>query len=204
MKTAPGLLACIAALVVLLPMPGQHIRAQVRDVVDDPDAYAVYASIMPARFVFGSDVTRVAVLKETRADMRCLPRFGPDWDVVVENYKTANAHVRTLQPGFSLGLPYHLISGAYLEQLHADSSEYIENELSGRRSERPPPFARFPGGKVLFLSAVGFNTTKTRALVTVQSTCGFDCSQGWHILREKVGDRWVSPAAIREECSWIS
>jgi hypothetical protein len=31
-------------------------------------------------------------------------------------------------------------------------------------------------------------------------TCGFDCSGGWHILREKDGDCWVYPKGTREEC----
>ena len=79
MRTAQGILAFVT-LVMLLPMPSPHIRAQAGDVIDDPEMYAVYASVLPAQFIFGGDVTRVAALQETRAYMRCLPQFGPDWD----------------------------------------------------------------------------------------------------------------------------
>jgi hypothetical protein len=47
------LLAFVATSIVLPLMHGRPIAAQVGSVLDDPDVYAVYASVLPARF--GSD-----------------------------------------------------------------------------------------------------------------------------------------------------
>ena len=87
-------------------------------------------------------------------------------------------------------MPYTLLSGAALNTLIADSTANT--------------FAQFPNGKILSLSAVGFNEDKTRALVTVQYDCGVKCGGGSHLLREKDARRWVQPKANAPTCSWIS
>jgi hypothetical protein len=152
-----------AAFALLSDAP--HLRAQTNDTITDPDAYAVYASTL-AGSSFISDnnrtpLTRIAILEETRTFTQCLSRVSSDWAEVVEQFKIENARVRKLLPGFGLGLPYHLISAAYLKQLQAQSYRYVERETAGRRPNYPRPFARFPGGKLLLLSAVGFNMDKT-------------------------------------------
>ena len=187
MRTTRCVLAVATTLVVLLPTQSRRILAQASEVIDDPEVYAVYASVLPARFSSGdTDLTRVAVLQETRSHMNCLPQFGQEWNPVVENYKQENARVRTLLPGFNLGLPYTLVAPAILSSPDAQT------------------YARYPNGKLLSLSAVGFDETKTRALVTVQYACGFNCGGGWHILKQKDGGRWVQPKDNVPTCTWIS
>ena len=187
-------------------MPGQHIRAQAGDVIDDPEVYAIYASVLPARFSSGDmDLTRIALLDETRAKMECLPELGPDWEIVLENYKKENARGRRFVPGFDVGLPYTLVSSTEVDSLIAESLDKIRRRMKepdGPLASRP--FDRFPNGKVLSFSAVGFDAAKTRAVVTVQYRCGFDCSGGWHVLREKNGGRWGPPAGNAPTCTWIS
>src|SRR5687768_16673885 len=120
MRTTDCLLAGLAALAVLLPTTPPRVLAQTGTVIDDPEAYAVYASVLPARFDSAdNDLTRMVLLQETHAMLQCLPDAGPEWTAVVENYKTENARARTLQPGFDLGLPYTLLSGAALNTLIA-------------------------------------------------------------------------------------
>jgi hypothetical protein len=191
MRMTDYLLAGLAALGVLLPMTPPRVLAQSGTVIEDPEAYAVYASVLPARFDSADqDLTRIVLFRETYAMMQCLPEAGPEWTAVIENYKTENARARTLQPGFDLGLPYTLLSGAALNTLIAESTAKT--------------FAQFPNGKILSFSAVGFNQAKTRALVTVQFDCGVQCGGGSHILREKDGNEWVQPKTNAPTCSWIS
>src|SRR6266446_5129567 len=106
MKVTNGVLAFVVALVVLLPTPRRPLLAQASNVpqpgivIDDPEAYAVYASVLPTRFSSDdNDLTHVALLQETRAHMDCLPEFGPEWNPVLESYKIENSRVRTLLPG---------------------------------------------------------------------------------------------------------
>jgi hypothetical protein len=200
MKVTNGVLAFVVAVVALLPAQRRPLLAQAGNVpqpgivIDDPEAYAVYASVLPARFSSGdNDLTHVALLQETRANMDCLPKFGPEWNPVLESYKIENSRVRTLLPGFTLGLPYTLISSAELNSLRAAGGAPTE-----------PVFARFPNGKILSLSAVGFDKSKTRALVTISYDCGFDCGGGWHVLREKDGGRWGQPKGNVPTCTWMS
>ena len=178
-------LAVVAALATM-PPASERIFSQTENVIDDREAYAVYASILPARFTSGdTNLTAVALSQQTRAEAQCLPK-AEEWRVVVESYQRENARPRLLLPGFDLGVAYTLVSAA----------------------ERPVPsrdyYAQFPNGKLLSFSAVGFDQTRTRALVTVQYGCGFNCAGGWTVLREKNGDRWTEPNGNVETCTWIA
>jgi hypothetical protein len=66
--------------------------------------------------------------------------------------------------------------------------------LGSPRSNAPGAdvFARFPGGRLIALSAVGFNTEKTRAMVAIQADCFPSwtsehavCQRGRHVALEK-------------------
>lgn len=86
--------------------------------------------------------------------------------------------------------------------------------VGGRRSavgsRAPQPwdqfYSRYPdsGGYVVF-SAVGFNETKTRALVYIAHYCGNLCGGGSHHFMEKVDGRWreTRPKDVTM-CMWIS
>jgi hypothetical protein len=72
-------------------------------------------------------------------------------------------------------------------------------------------FSRLKGGRLVALSAVGFDATKTRAMVTVQYNCfpsmepGVNtqlCHQGNQVMLEKQVDRWV-PSKVGA-CGWIA
>lgn len=43
---------------------------------------------------------------------------------------------------------------------------------------------------VLRLSPIGFNATRTKALVYVQHSCGTLCGSGWFVLLEQAGHEW--------------
>jgi hypothetical protein len=194
MRITSGIVAVVAAIVSLsLGTPARFVVAQAADVIDDLETYAVYASVLPARFSSGdTDLTRVALLSETRAHMDCLPRVEPAWTSVIDNYKTANARVRQLRQGFDLGVPYTLVTPDPRMKYTPESTDDLRAF-----------YAQFPNGKLLSVSAVGFDETRTRALVTVQYDCGFDCAGCWHALREKIDGRWRQPQGNIGTCTWI-
>jgi hypothetical protein len=70
---------------------------------------------------------------------------------------------------------------------------------------------RITGGRLVALSAVGFNATKTRAMVIVQYNCfpstepGVStqlCQQGNQVMLEKQADHW-GPSKVGG-CAWIA
>lgn len=200
MQTTLALVSLIATLTDLTP--SGRVGAQASNSIEDPDAYAVYASVLSEPSLRRTDAAGFMLFEETKPHMDCLPRVaerevGPEWAPVVANYREENARPRRLLPGFDVGVMYRLISRSELDQRLA------EHPGVGRSNDGLV-YAQFPGGKLLFLSAVGFDKTKTRALVTVQYTCGFDCSGGSHLLRVKEGPRWVQPAGDVPTCTWIS
>jgi hypothetical protein len=89
-------------------------------------------------------------------------RLETDWRPVVESYNTENAKVRILIPGQRLGLDYDVVPAAVIRS----SGNYIQ------------------------VSAVGFNESKTRALVYVAHYCGSLCGGGRHHILEKADGAW--------------
>jgi len=85
------------------------------------------------------------------------------------------------------------------------------SKFSGRQSPGAEVFSRLKGGRLVALSAVGFDATKTRAMVTVQYNCfpsmepGVNtqlCHEGNQVMLEKQADRWVTSKA--GGCGWIA
>ena len=208
-----GILACSVALVLLPLMQPMQRLAQASDVINDADAYAVYAAVVRLRFSSADDaLAQIALLQETRAVMMC-PRdetLPPQWHSVVDSYRRENARVRILQPGFDLGLPYSLVPLAALRALMQEAG-YDLSKFSGEQSPGAEVFARYPGGRLFALSAVGFNVERTRAMVTFQFNCfpslepGTEhapCYQGEQVIMEKQEGRWVRAKVAA--CGWIA
>lgn len=214
----PTLIRSALALVCMLGiMPGRHqasVVTQDVEVVEDTEAYAVYRAILRTKFSSGeTELTHITLLQETRAgSMDCLrdENIQPEWRSVVENYRSVNARVRRIQAGRDLGVPYTLLTWAELTRMMRDAG-YDLSKFSGRQSPGAEVFSRLKGGRLMALSAVGFDATKTRAMVTVQYNCfpsmepGVNtqlCHQGNRVMLEKQGDRWVPSKG--GGCSWIA
>lgn len=133
----------------------------------------------------------------------------PEWRPLWESYKKENTSVRRLLPNFDLGLPYVLVSLTEVRNLLVQAG----NDGKTIRGGWSEAYTSFPNGKLLALSAVGFDEFKTRAMVTVQYNCGlsrdprsleYDCHGGQHIVLLKEGGRWVRPKGKVPGCSWIT
>jgi hypothetical protein len=192
-----------------------HIIAQSGEVIADTETYAVYAAALEDRLkVEHKTVERITLLGETRAgDLEC-PRveLPSEWRPVVENYRQENAHSRIIAPGPDFAVRYAVLTYADLTRLMQQAG-YNLSKFSGRQDAGSEVFRSLPGGRLVALSAVGFDGAKTRAMLAIQYNCfpsqqpGFDrnlglCDEGWQFFVEKRDGQW-SPAKL-VSCNWIA
>jgi hypothetical protein len=189
------------------------IRAQgpVTDVIDDSEAYAVYSMALPIPFSSPEKaIDHFAILQETRSVTACpsAERLPQEWRPVLDSYTKENARVRTVLPGFNLGLPYFLVSLAETKRLLVQAG----NDGKTLRGGWSEAYAQFPNGRLLAVSAVGFDESRSRAMVVVQYNCGLsqayqpfgnDCHGGHTLLLEKKEGRWALAKGL-DSCLWIA
>jgi hypothetical protein len=120
-----------------------------------------------------------------------------DWRPVLEDYRAANAAVRTVLPGERLGRPYTVVPSAVIRAAFRDSVEGpVWDAFHGR----------YPDAKgYVEVSAVGFDAERKRAIVYIAHYCGFMCAAGSHHLLEKVDGVWKTVKLPEVEmCYWVS
>lgn len=170
--------------------------------IDDPEAYAVYASLIPSEWtVRVARAKRLVVARETATHNQCLPSGGPlenEWRPVVESYKAANATTRSILPDRDLGHPYVVVPKPEISKLFKEPGDPAFGWTTF--------YDRYPdSGGYMEFSAVGFDPSKSRALVYVAHHCGSLCGGGAHHLLQKVDGRWQRarlPGVT--QCVWMS
>lgn len=171
-----------------------HAQAPPDTVITDPDAYAVYAAVLPTYWKYGSSKGALLLQQETAdvaAITRCVgPKSGrprdPEWDPVEEAFNAANAHVHLLQPALPIDMPYRLIARADIE---ADDARLAQ--------KYPGTWNRLPESKeYAAVSAVGFNAARTKAILYVHLR-----GQGTLFSQELREGLWKP--ARRNGCGWI-
>jgi hypothetical protein len=154
----------------------------------DVDAYAVYAEVLPKR---GPDETLLIREETVRPPCRQpLTTVDPVWKAVLDNFTIENARVRTLVPLLQLVSSYLLIP-----------SSDIKAEGARLAALYPGIWQRRPGATdYAEVSAVGFDSTKTRAIVSM----GFGASGSVHAMEKRDG-RW-GDAVVMDlgVCGWIA
>jgi hypothetical protein len=170
-----GIALVPALLVGQQPMP---------EPITDPAAYEVYAALLAPR-----DGTKrpTLLIQEAVKHQGCrqMGELNAEWKPVMEDFERQNSSPRAL----------------VAERLADRNVEVIPRETlyarfpGLRRGEWADYYAFFsvPLGSYGFaeMSAVGFDATKTRALVHLGGHCGGDCGGGRHHFLEKVGGKWV-------------
>jgi len=186
MKPRIGSVFLVSMLIAgppLLDASGQELEPVV-----DPDAYAVYASILPA--VWPSSDGALLLQRETegiRAITTCL--FGDDdWSGVEANFKRANETTRLLQARLPLASPYRLIAHADI----ATDDKRLALKYPGIWQRRPESM------EFAAVSSVGFDETKTRALVYVRLR-----SEGKLYALELSDGHWVRAKRVKGCSGWI-
>ncbi|MFN8579370.1 MAG: hypothetical protein U0163_00125 [Gemmatimonadaceae bacterium] len=175
-----------------------------RNSVDDPDTYAVIASLLPNEWIVrAAKATNLVVQEETVTNWGCMPSGPPmeaEWKPVLEGFRLANAETHTFSADHAIGLPYQLVSASTI-------ATSLDRPIPNLVSDGWQSFwQRYPkSGGYLQLSAVGFDALRRRAMVYVAHHCGGLCGGGMHHLFERDGAIWreVDPAGLRQ-CRWIS
>ncbi len=138
--------------------------------ITDPEAYAVYAAVLPRSVLQENHPEPITIQLETFPGPVDCPRpalITDEWRAAVDDYRKQNAVTRFLRPGFNLGKKYSLIPWADLRRLLREAG-YLSPDAPETNAPGGRVFSRFPGGVVVALSAVGFNPERTRAMVSVQ------------------------------------
>lgn len=164
------------------------MAAQDPEMVTDPDAYVLYAQLLPPMWMTRSNGP-LLIQRETEPMLDHCQRMRlptEEWRAVLANFHQENARVRWLQPTLSIGMPYRFISRAEIE---ADDAR-LEVKYPGTWMRRPESM------EYAAVSAVGFNDAKTKAILYVRLR-----SQGDVYFMEKRDGLWVQPHG---GCGWIA
>ena len=158
---------------------------QVLDPKTDRDAYAVYATLLhPDPDGEGNMKPPILLQAETEGPPRCaefLAGMSGEWAEVANNFRRENSRVRLLQAGVPMGIEYRLVPR---EEILADDARLAAKDP--RRSNAPRP------GSIKYkaLSAVGFNSARTKALVYVRfRTAHFSDAV---VMKELKEGKWVT------------
>ena len=163
---------------------------------DEPDAYEVYASILPLEWPLRvANAKQLVILSETRSYQMCLKpdsesqaRVGP----AISNYVKLNEKTWLLQPRLSFETPYQFLEAGKIEAL----------TKQGRWDEY---YRQYPdSGGVIEVSAVGFNPDKTIAVVYMGHSCGMLCGGGTFHVLEKIDGKWRPIEWKGSSCAWAS
>ncbi|HYM26062.1 MAG TPA: hypothetical protein VEU08_22750 [Vicinamibacterales bacterium] len=204
MRTAL-ILAAAAAGGALWTLSGQALRPSSRP-LEDPDAYAVIASLLPSEWsVRDAHAKRLVFQQETETYRQCMPSGPPletDWKLVVESFWSENATTRLLRGDADLGIPYVVVPREEVRATLLEVPRVPNDPASGWTGF----YRHYPdSGGFMIASAVGFDAAKKRAMVYLSHTCGGLCGGGQHHLLEKVDGRWREARVEGlNNCIWAS
>src|SRR5262245_50575537 len=123
----------LGMLVAAIPLPsfGTKVQNEAKP-IDDPEAYAVYASLLSSEWPVRVRHAKTLVFQQqTGTNWNCMPAGEPlknEWKPVVENFRAENASVRLLQAGFPLGIPYVVVPTT---DIKASFSEVPNDRMGG-------------------------------------------------------------------------
>lgn len=178
----------VIALVTFAIVEAQGL-AQLDDLTD-PDAYAIYAVVVPAAWLTSPESKSPLLLQqETEESSPCRPSLAAldaEWPAVESDFRQMNAHARLLQRLLPVNVPYQLISKS---EIAADDAR-LALKYPGIWQHRPE------SREYAAVSTVGFNQARTKAMVSVHVR-----RQGGVYVLEKRDGKW---GVVRSGgCHWI-
>ena len=163
------------------------------------EAYEIYATILPERWpVTVAHAKKLLIRAETGTyENMCLKPEGESVPVVgpaIANFIEVNKEPWLLQKAIPMDQPYEFVFEKEIEGV-------FSNGVAGWKSF----YEKYPdSGGYNELSAVGFNSDKTVAVVYVAHFCGGLCGGGgFHVLEKKEG-KWQPLKWKGSSCSWAS
>lgn len=178
-----------AVMSPVVSVPAAQRADSIADPIDDPDVYSLLSRLIPAVWASVSG-GEVVLQRETTLDSMCQGSGAPldaEWTRARDDFRAQNARPRLLQPRFSMRVPYRLIARSDIE---ADDAR-LALKYPGIWQRRPESI------EFVAVSAVGFNSAKTKAIVYVRSR-----STGAMNFLERQAREWVHvPSA---GCGWVA
>jgi hypothetical protein len=172
--------------------------------VDDPEAYVVYATLLPDEWTIrDAKAKRLVIQEETATNWECMPSgdaMKTTWKPVLDAYRVANAQPHRILPNEPLGIPYDVVPAKTIA-LSFDKrvANGVSDGWSGFYRKHPD------SGGYLQMSAVAFDAAKMRAMVYIAHSCGGLCGGGTHHLLEKVEGAWrAATIPGLSQCQWAS
>ena len=171
--------------------------------LDEPEAYKVYAALLPDEWIVREARAKILVFQqETATYPRCMPSGTPletEWLSVVKDFRAANATPKLLHAGFDLGVPYVVVPSADIRAMFQSPGAAIAPGWVDFYQQYPD------SGGYMFVSAVGFDASKRRAMVYMAHSCGGLCGGGTYHFLEKIGGAWRhARLAGLTNCVWAS
>jgi hypothetical protein len=190
-------IALLLIMSCLLPQGVATIQDQPTAPYDDPIAYEVYSAILPAEWrVRIARPKTLVILSATKGYKMCLVPEKESEELIgaaISDYVKLNEKTWLLQAEkFKLGTPPKMIGSEELKSL-------LER---GKWANFYRQYEDSDG--VIELSAVGFNSDKTVAVVYMGHSCGSLCGGGsFHVLQKKDG-KWTPAEWQGESCQWAA
>jgi len=171
--------------------------------IDDAESYAVYAALLPSQWTVRVARAKILVFQqETTTYPRCMPSGTPrevDWQAVMESFRAENAEGRVILAGYDLRLPYVVVAST---DIRATFREVPNDPMFGWSGF----YKRYPdSGGFMQVSAVGFGTARTRAMVYMAHSCGGLCGGGTYHFLQKINGAWREVKVQgMTNCMWAS
>ena len=167
---------------------------------EETEAYKVYSAILPNEWPWSEANAKTLVIRtETEPYAMCIAPDKKSGKIVgsaIANYKKENGRKWLLQRQFETAKPYEMVSSEEIDTIFKTEGS------AGWKTfyERHPD-----SGGFIELSAVGFNASKTVAVVYAGHSCGSLCGGGTFHILQKVDGKWI-PLRLKggTSCAWAS
>jgi hypothetical protein len=164
---------------------------------EDTEAYQVYSAIIPPGWLVRIAKAKTLVIQaETDPGLRmCLEPDAESKKIIgtaIADYLKVNKKTWLIQKNIKLEMPYQIIDNEKVNSIFKNGSWNNFNN-------------QYPDAKgYITLSAVGFNSEKTVAVVYSGWGCGIRCGGGeYHVLQKKDG-KWIPLGWSGSNCAWRS
>jgi hypothetical protein len=197
LRMAMGLTGLMTVIVLA---PAQEKGLSEAKAYDDVEAYKVYSAILPNEWPWSeANATTLVIRAETEPYAMCIAPDKKSEKIVgnaIADYKKKNAKKWLLQRQFEIDKSYEMVSSEEIDTI------FNTEGIAGWKTfyERHPD-----SGGWIELSAVGFNPSKTIAVVYAGHSCGGLCGGGTFHILQKVNGKWL-PLRLEggTSCAWES
>jgi hypothetical protein len=185
-------------IALILCVPATTLAQTTPQTYQVKEAYEIYATLLPIQWPVTEARAKTLIIRaETTSYEMCLRPEGESAAIlgpVIANFAELNKQTWLLDKAIPMEQPYEFVFGKELDAIFADGPAgwkgfYEKYPDSGGYNE---------------VSAVGFNSDKTIAIVYVAHMCGGLCGGGsFHVLEKKDG-KWQAHKWKGSECTWVS